>query len=404
MVVEDYVNKALISGLVTLMLSLPAAAAPQFAHIIIIVQENRTPDNLFSACGIPGADVEENGIATTLAGSGDPSHTHTTFVNELAGKYPKTATQYVEASTIQPYCQLAVEYGFANRMFQTNQGPSTPAHQFLFSATSQPENGSSLFESEEAQGGCIENKTVIFINPEGQENTTGSACLNPTTVADLLVAANYSWRYYAPTKDSAWNSPVAINHLCQSNGKVCNAKDWTQNDVTDPAQILTDVANGNLASVSWVIPAQSYSDHPGVNNNGGGPAWVSSIVNAVGATSYWQNTAILVTWDDWGGFYDHVSPTPNNTGFCVSYCYGFRVPLLVISAQTPAGYVDNNVHDFGSVVHFIESNFGLGTLGNADYYADDLSEFFESDAPREYKFIDPQGTFDRDDRGDPDDY
>ncbi len=126
---------------------------------------------------------------------------------------------------------------------------------------------------------------------------------------------------------------------------------------------------------------------PGITRRGG-PAWVASIVNAVGQSAYWENTAILVTWDDWGGFWDHVPPLANDTGWCMEYCYGFRVPLLVISAQTPS-MVDNDVHDFGSILHFVEANFGLGNIGPggwADSFADDLSGFFPDGLARR-KFV-----------------
>ena len=119
---------------------------------------------------------------------------------------------------------------------------------------------------------------------------------------------------------------------------------------------------------------------------------MASIVNAVGkstctnpdGTSYWESTAILVTWDDWGGWYDHEPPTilaqPQG-----DYQYGFRVPLLVISAYTPAGYIDNQRHDFGSMVNFVENNFDMqtGILGFADARAgsDDLAGFFDLTAP-----------------------
>jgi phospholipase C len=112
---------------------------------------------------------------------------------------------------------------------------------------------------------------------------------------------------------------------------------------------------------------------------------VASIVNAIGGSSncdnntgYWGNTAILITWDDWGGWYDHEPPRilPAPQG---GYQYGFRVPLLVVSAYTPAGYIDNARHDFGSILRFIEHNFGIqeGALNFADARAsDNLTGFF----------------------------
>jgi phospholipase C len=132
-------------------------------------------------------------------------------------------------------------------------------------------------------------------------------------------------------------------------------------------------------------------------NDGGGPSWVASIVNAIGISSacdggagYWRDTAIVIVWDDWGGWYDHEQPTilaqPGG-----DYQYGFRVPLVFVSAYTPAGYIDNARHDFGSILRFVEHNFGIqeGALNFADSRAmNDLSGFYNfSLTPRVFQPI-----------------
>ena len=144
----------------------------------------------------------------------------------------------------------------------------------------------------------------------------------------------------------------------------------------DRSDILSDIStNCKLRGVSWVTPDAANSDHSGHVNNVGGPSWVASIVNAVGkspcknpdGSTYWHSTAIIITWDDWGGWYDHEPPTieayPQG-----GYQMGFRVPLIVVSAYTPAGYIHNGREDFGSVARFIERNFGImeGALTFAD--------------------------------------
>ena len=160
--------------------------------------------------------------------------------------------------------------------------------------------------------------------------------------------------------------------------------------------MLTAISKCDLAQVSWVIPTGENSDHPN-NNTGGGPSWVASIVNAIGTNPackdkevYWDNTAILVTWDDWGGWYDHEAPTILE-GAQGDYQYGFRVPFVVVSAYTPAGYVDNNRMDFGTMLRFMEHNFGIaeGALNFADARATgDLSEFFNlNQVPRVFQTI-----------------
>jgi len=364
---------------VSLLLLVASASAHSFEHIVIIVQENRTPDNLFGAAGLPGADVMANttkGVAITLAKGPVLAHGHKEFLLEAAGKMPKGAYDYVTGDA-QPYWDLAAQYGFANYMYQTNQGASFPAHQFLVSGTSAPSDSSDLFVSDDSGKGYGCNapagSLVPTIAPDGSYGTV-FPCFQRSSLIDLLAAAGLTWRYYSAV--ALWNAPNALENYYQS-----------KNLVLQPTKVLSDIANGKLANVSLVTPAGSYSDHP--RDADGGPAWVASIVNAIGKSAYWNNTAIIVTWDDWGGWADHVPPLKNGTGWCTVYCYGFRVPLLVISAQTPTGYVDNGVHDFGSILRFVEANFGLAQIGPggwADSYADDLSGFFSGGAARR-KFV-----------------
>jgi phospholipase C len=169
--------------------------------------------------------------------------------------------------------------------------------------------------------------------------------------------------------------------MCQEqsvNGTLtCTGPEWTGNVVIPEKQVLVDIANGQLAQVSWVIPDGNNSDHA-LSNDGGGPSWVASIVNALGSSQYWANTAIIITWDDWGGWYDHVPPKVINDGtsWGSGYIYGFRVPLIVVSPYAKAAYISHTTHDFGSILKFVETTFGLPSLGYADVAADDLSDCF----------------------------
>jgi phospholipase C len=125
--------------------------------------------------------------------------------------------------------------------------------------------------------------------------------------------------------------------------------------------------------VTWVIPNGKSSDHAGGNDNAG-PSWVASVVNAIGNSPYWEDTAIFITWDDWGGWYDHVAPPINPKN---AYEYGFRVPLIVVSPYAKAASISHVTHHFGSILKYIEENFGLSSLGYADADADDLSDCFD---------------------------
>ena len=182
----------------------------------------------------------------------------------------------------------------------------------------------------------------------------------------------------------------------------------------DEAPILTDIANCNLQAVSYVIPDGNWSDHADKGPTGdGGPSWVAAIANAIGNSGcgYWDNTVILVTWDDWGGWYDDVTPPDCQTSPCTGYSnntgqqyvYGFRVPLLVIGAYVKSGYISGvggssancststYCHDFGSILNFIEYAFGLpqGGIGDPNWpYADALAMDYNPNNPGSYSLSD----------------
>ena len=379
----------------------PSPFGDKIQHVVVIFQENRTPDNLFH--GLPNADIANSGLNSTgqtitlspitLANNYDLSHAHSAFVKQYdAGKMdgadlvaiscqsgatgcPPANPQfmYVNPSEVAPYFQMAEKYTFGDRMFQTNQGPSFPAHQFIIAGTSAPTSTSNLFASENphlpAAGdvvGCTAptSEYVLLIDPTGSEASSQYPCFEHQTLVDELDQRAVTWKYYTPTPGSIWTGPNAIQHLR-------NGPDWTNNVITPSTQILTDITAGKLPQVSWVIPTAAASDHAS-SNDGSGPSWVASIVNAIGASPYWSNTAIIITWDDWGGWYDHVAPKITN-----SYEYGFRVPLIVVSPYAKPAYVSHVTHDFGSILKFIEEIFQVSELGYADTPADDLSDCFD---------------------------
>jgi phospholipase C len=282
-------------------------------------------------------------------------------------------------------------------MFQTNQGPSFPAHQYLFGATSAlsaADDAAGIFAMDNGSGsGCTAPATrkERLIEPNGVTATT-YPCFEHETIPDLL-PSDLTWRYYA-LHNGIWNAPNVIAHICQSTGPggTCTGPQWTDNIDFTQADVLTDIANCSLRSVSWVTPTGNYSDHGSIT---GGPSWVASIVNAIGNSTacdggYWNNTAILITWDDWGGWYDHEPPTILSS-MQGDWEQGFRVPLLVVSAYTPQGYIGNHRIDFGSMSRFIEHTFGIkpGALNFADARTHHgLGDFFDFlMSPRSYTTI-----------------
>jgi phospholipase C len=389
-------------------------------HVVVVFQENRTPDNLFH--GLPNADIANSGVNSlgqtiplqpiSLANRYDLGHRHNDFLRmydngkmdgadkvsgcnpNQAGCPPNPQFQYVNPSDVAPYFQLAQQYTFGDRMFQTNQGPSFPAHQFIISGTSAPTATSTLFAAENTNlgAGCTASPAawVWMIDSSGAESSKMYPCFEHPTLTDLLDSAGKSWKYYTPSNVGIWVGPNAIQHICAPANSVCSGPDWVNNVVLNNTQVLTDISSGQLPAVSWVIPTGQASDHPG-NNNGTGPSWVASIVNAIGGSSYWSNTAVIITWDDWGGWYDHVPPPKvieDRTSWGSGYVYGFRVPLIIVSPYAKAGYVSHVTHDFGSILKFIEQIFSLPSLGYADAAADDLSDCFNfSQTPLQFHSI-----------------
>ena len=427
----------------TLSLTVTGAEAGQIKHVVIIFQENRSPDNLFHdpALIAAGADIASQGLTPTgmipltpvsLAVPYDLGHSHGAFVGACdynsstntcamdggdkvgcsgSGCPTNAPYQYVQASDVQPYFTMAETYTFGDRMFQTNEGPSFPAHQYIISGASAvcvPGNcpagiTSTIFAANNPSNnarsdgtywaGCLappgsEIEAIDTGNPDPSTPTTviTQLCFEHPTLTDLLDAASLSWKYYTPGAGSIWTAPDAIQHMCvpspayPSDTSVCSGPDWTNPDPNvviegSRSQIIQDIANGQLAAVSWVIPPGQASDHAG-NSIDTGPSWVAAIVNAVGQSPYWADTAIIVTWDDWGGWYDHVPPSQIRN----SYEYGLRVPLIVISPYAKPAYISHVNHDFGSILKFVETVFDLGeidpSIGYADSRSDDLSDCF----------------------------
>jgi phospholipase C len=405
----------------------PPPPPGKIQHVVVIFQENRSTDNLFQDSVLigRGADIHSSGTDShgntiqlhkeDLAWSYNPGHGHGSFnlqcdLSSTTGQCQMdgadlnpvpcpAGTQdctfaYVDPTKVQPYFQMAETYTFADRMYQTNQGPSFPAHQFIISGTSAPSTGSDLFASENPKtsgppsAGCYApaGSTVTLIDPSGSETSNAPIypCFEHQTLTDLLEAKGNTWRYYTPSAPAIWTGPNAIQHICgpnatPPNATACVGSDWTNNVMINQTQILTDISNNQLKDVSWVVPSGQASDHGGITD-GTGPSWVASVVNAVGNSPYWADTAIFITWDDWGGWYDHVRPPQvllNCAQWGCGYVYGFRVPLIVVSPYVKAQYISHTQHDFGSILKFIETTFSLPSLGNADVLADDFSDCFD---------------------------
>jgi phospholipase C len=373
-------------------------------HIVIIVQENRSVDNLFQF--LPGANTQSHGLNSSgqtvqlqsqdLTAPYDLSHIHTAWLTEYdggamngfdletcKGTCPADAAYaYVPENQVAEYYTLAETYAFADNFFETDQGPSFPSHQYLVSGTSTVSDTSVNKASNNPAtptgsltGGCDspQGSLVSVIDPQGGEPSSLRTypCFARQALMNEMDADGITWKYYQATSGPGlWNAVDAISSIWSSQGE------FAANVVTPSSQVLTDVASGQLADVVWVTPTKASSDHPRVTD-GSGPSWVGSIVNAIGNSGYWNNTAIFITWDDWGGWYDHVTPTIYN-----SFELGFRVPLIVVSPYAKSGYVSHVQHEFGSILKFAEETFNLPSLRTTDARADDLSDCFDFTHPR----------------------
>lgn len=417
-------------------------SASPIQHIVIIMQENRSFDNLFY--GFPGANTATYGYghgvkytlkAKSLVTTLDPNHQHYQFLEDYDGgandgwnliitggnndvgkckkwKYnwvnepqcwqfrPKSYYQwpftYVQKSDIQPYWTMASRYTLGDDNFASNSGPSYGAHLELVAG----QIGHADEVPTAMPWGCdapTKPPTWEYYLSPGQANPPAfpaifghnvkgpNPCFTFTSVAKKLDAVKVSWRWYKqPTPPPSEAQPA-------SSGFNKYDSDWLdafdsikavrygpdeKNIITPDTQVLTDIANKNLAQVSWVMPHEGASDHGGLKSGPCGPSWVTAIVNAIGKSSYWNSTAIVISWDEWGGWFDHVVPPqyPNlETGAYEGL--GYRTPLIIISPYAKTHYISHAQHETASALHFIEETFlGGKTLGlddaRADYYQD----------------------------------
>ncbi len=405
-------------------------------HVFIIIQENRTFDNLFN--GYPGADTVQSGLAIPIGAGGTPIPGATpTMVplqplgledpwdiphglgqfnkaynagamdgfSELHGvcynaqchtpaptSYP--AYSYVPQSETQPYWQMAQQYVLADEMFQSNIDASFVAHQYLIAGWAKHAVN---FPVGTKGWGCDNTHKTPTVTLKRTLGAYESACFTYGTLASDLESAGYDWRYY--TVASGYGGPTGYYWSAfDAISAVRNGPEWaTGSDpkvINPPNQVLTDAAAGNIpVGVTWVTPWLADSDHAS-SYTSEGPDWVASVVNSIGMnTALWNTSVIFVTWDDWGGWYDHKSPP------LLDYDGpGFRVPLLMISPYARQNYVTHQPYEFGSILKFVEDNFGLppvtpktcchGAKGSDVRASDPASDAFNFSAtPRPYVMI-----------------
>jgi phospholipase C len=250
-------------------------------------------------------------------------------------------------------------------MFSSLQGPSFPNHLYTVAAQS----GSAINNPAGGAGswGCdAPSSSAVDVLQDDGSIVDEFPCFDFQTLADSLQNASISWKYYAPGQGQDgydWSILNAINHIR-------NTTLWTDHVVPD-TQFAIDAQNGQLPAVSWVVTTGNKSDHPPASACQG-ENWTVAQLNAVMQGPDWNSTAVFLTWDDFGGFYDHVTPPVSD-----QFGLGPRVPLLIISPYARSGHVSHTQYEFSSVLKFIEERFGLSSLTARDAAANDTLDSFD---------------------------
>ena len=408
------------------------ATSTPIQHVVVMVQENRTFNNLFATfpgvtgttIGIEkvgqGKKVHDKSIALTEVNLEDHQN-----LNHLYDSYktaydhgkmdafnrivfsvngnPENAKpyQYVNPAQIGPYWEMASTYGIANAMFQTQGSGSFTAHQDLIRGGTELTPTESLVDdpSSNKVWGCDSpygTKTNLITTKLKYKHYDGpmpctpefpAAGANYTTLQTTLDAASISWKYYVPRlvsyqSGALWNAFDVI-------AAVRYGPEWKADVSMPDTNIFKDIDNNALPAMSWVIPDGNNSDHPDYAKDTG-PSWVASVVNAIGKSPYWDSTAIIVVWDDWGGFYDPVAPPKLDT----QGGPGFRVPMIVISPYTAfnatgaSPYISQTVYGFGSIIKYVEETFNLPSLGTTDATSNSMDDMFNyNQSPRSFSTI-----------------
>ncbi|MGE5225942.1 MAG: phospholipase C [Planctomycetaceae bacterium] len=394
------------------------AARQHINHVVFVVKENRTFDHLFGR--YPGVDGAKEGtlcdgtvILLSRAKDQAPAIDHSFIAGALAidggkmdcfdrlhgGGGPGYGgyAQYRRAD-IPNYWAYADRYGIADRFFSSAYGPSGVDHLFTFAAQS------ARFVGHEAPGQYGSGKPREYCDDKSEVATAfksltaaqrarvlqleGSAttveevrnyfetrwpCVDIRVLPEELAKAGVSWKEYQG--DNSFVQPLRM-----VKGVWFTA---LRDHIRYVDRFQKDIEARHMPAISWVTPTWAESEHP-IQSICVGENWTVRIVNAVMRSAYWKDTVIIVTWDDFGGFYDHVSPPHVDL-----YGMGPRVPALVISPWVRAGTL-HDTYAFESVLRLIEVLYGLPSMTARDAAADDMLNAFDFTQQPIPKLILPQ--------------
>jgi phospholipase C len=364
-------------------------ASQAIQNVIVVLQQDRTFDNLFA--GYPGADAPTTGqthdgklvrlrsislkTVPECASSTNGSNFKTIYNDgkmngwDLADpKDPLCPYTHVARGDVAQYWQLAKQYALGDHLFASTRYGDFANGLHVIAGTSKLSSKTFAVgpPSQEPWGCDAPAGTTTPIVKNGHYELGGPfPCFTQfRTIADLLDTASVGWNVYSDE-----DSPAFVPFDPIKNVRL--GPDW-KNDVQHPASaILSDLSGGTLRPVSFVVSPGDVSDFPGMT---GGPKWIAKLVQASKNSTYWKHLAIVVIWTSAGGrrFYDNVPPA-----FLDQIGLGFRLPLLVISPYVKHGYVSHTQYEYGSILKFIEANWNLGTLGATDERATSIGDMFD---------------------------
>ena len=315
-------------------------------HVVIIVKENHTFDNYFGT--FPGANGDATLARATDPPPGDPPHSHKAWLNRKTGAVHQ---QYVEAD-IPAYFSYARQYTLCDNYFTEVASQSIPNHLMLVAADS-----------------------PLLDNPHKNDPPQLKPPFNLKSLPDSLEKTGLDWRAYGG--DFIFQNITGLLGRGKNHGS---------------DQFAVDAANGKLPAVTWVYANELQSEHPPYGVNVGKPSvqmgmqWTVRQVDAIVKGGLWPDTAIFITWDDWGGWYDHVEPKNVENwpadGWPASYqntqfSYGPRVGCLVLSSYAKSEFISKAFHSHVSLVKFCETNFGLPAINARDAKSNDMSDCFD---------------------------
>jgi phospholipase C len=361
----------------------------QIEHIVFVVKENRSFNEMFGT--FPGATGATSGPVSngqviplghtpdrvrdmghswddTLLAMNNGLMNQFDLVNNgnVNGDY-MSMTQYYQ-SDIPNYWTYAQSYALSDMTFSSIHADSYPNHLYTIAADSAQviQNPTNPGHPSNGNWGCdaAAGSTTEISDTSGNRSYV-FPCFDIETLGDLLTNAGISWYSYAPTFGSSgyvWNTYDAINHIRNTN-------QWTEH-VVPYTQFQTDATNGNLPAVSWLVADAADSDHP-PRSICKGENWMVTQLNALMNGPNWSTSAVFITWDDFGGFYDPVYPPQPDY-----YGLGPRVPMLIISPYAIPGLVTHTQYEFSSVLKFVETRYGLPPLTNRDADANDMTDAF----------------------------